>query len=235
VIAHYDWRGGREAMLRFGPADAPVVVIALPPFEEANRLRALAVTVARRLADQGFGAAVPDLPGTGESLIDIAAARLGDWQQAFAAASASAGETRLIASLRAGALFDGDENAIGHWRLSPQDGTRLLRELIRTRIAGLREDGREATTAMLTEAAKQDGIELSGHWLTPALFGDLEQAAPMPVPRLRTVRLGGDAQPADHLIEAAPLWRRAEPDNNLQLAHILADDIANWVKTCRGG
>jgi hypothetical protein len=48
------------------------------------------------------------------------------------------------------------------------------------------------------------------------------------------VRLGGDAQPADHLIEAAPLWRRAEPDNNPHLAQTLADDIANWMKTCRG-
>jgi len=221
--------------MRFGPAEAPVVMIALPPFEEANRLRALAVTVARRLGEQGLGAAIPDLPGTGESMIDIAATRPADWQQAFAAASASIGENRLIASLRAGALFDGDDGAIGHWRLTPQDGAKLLRELIRTRIAGLREDGREASTATLTEAAMRDGIELSGHWLTPALFGDLEQAVPPPVHPLRTVRLGGDIQPADHLIEAAPLWRRAEPSNDLHLAQILADDIADWVKTCRAG
>jgi hypothetical protein len=235
VITHFDWRGGREAMLRFGPADTPVVVIALPPFEEANRLRALAVTVARMLAEQGLGAALPDLPGTGESLTDVAATRLIDWREAFAAAGAAAGKVRLIASLRAGALFDGDEGAIGHWRLTPQDGARLLREMVRTRLAGLREDGRDATTAMLTEAAKRDGIELSGHWLTPALFGDLEEAAPPPVHPLRTVRLGGDVQPADHQIEAAPLWRRAEPDNDLHLAQVLADDIAEWVKTCRAG
>lgn len=221
--------------MRFGPADAPVVVIALPPFEEANRLRALAATVARRLAEQGLGAAIPDLPGTGESQINVAATRLIDWQEAFAAAGAAAGDIRLVASMRAGALFDGGAGAIGHWRLTPQDGPRLLRELIRTRIAGLREDGRDATTAALTEAAKCDGIELSGHWLTPALFGDMEEAVPLPAHPLRTVRLGGDVQPADHHIEAAPLWRRAEPDNDLHLAQVLADDIAGWVKTCRAG
>jgi hypothetical protein len=222
-------------MLRFGPADTPVVVIALPPFEEANRLRTLAVTVARMLAEQGIGVALPDLPGTGESLTNVAATRLIDWQEAFAAAGAAAGKVRLIASLRAGALFDGNEGAIGHWRLTPQDGARLLRELIRARLAGLRDDRRDATTAMLTDAARCDGIELSGHWLTPALFGDLEEAAPPPVHPLRTVRLGGDAQPADHQIEAAPLWRRAEPDNDVHLAQVLADDIAAWVKTCHGG
>jgi hypothetical protein len=233
VISHYDWRGGREALLRFGPAGAPVVVIALPPFEEANRLRALAVTVARRLADHGVAAVLPDLPGTGESLVDIAATRLPDWREAFAAASAATGAVRVCASFRAGALFDCDDGAIGHWRLSPQDGPRLVRELIRTRIAGLREDGRDASTATLTETARADGIELSGHWLTPALFGDLEHAAPPPPHRLRTVRLDGDAQPADHRLPAAPLWRRAEPDNNPELAQQLAEDICHWMTMCR--
>lgn len=234
MIAQYDWRGGREAMLRFGPPDAPVVVIALPPFEEANRLRALAVTIARMLADHDLASIIPDLPGTGESLTDIAATRVSDWRDAFAACAA-AQPVRLIASLRAAALFDADEGALGHWRLSPQDGPRLLREMIRARLAGLREDGREASTATLTEQAKADGIELSGHWLTPAMFGDLEVAAPRPVHPLRIVRLGGDVQPADRLIDAAPLWRRAEPDNDLELAHILAADIADWIRTCRGG
>lgn len=221
--------------MRFGPAGAPVVVIALPPFEEANRLRALAVTMARRLAEAGLGAAIPDLPGTGESLTDIASTRLADWRAAFAAACASVNQARLIASLRAAALFDGDKGVIGHWRLSPQDGPRLLREMIRTRLAGLRDDGGEASTASLTDMAKSDGIELAGHWLTPALFGDLEEAAPLPAHPLRVVRLGGDAQPADRLITAPPLWRRAEPDNDLQLAQLLADDIADWMTTCRAG
>lgn len=235
MIAHYDWRGGREAMLRFGPADAPVVVIALPPFEEANRLRTLAVTMARMLADQGVAVTIPDLPGTGESLTEIAATRLADWRGAFAAASAASGAVRLVASLRAGALFDGDNGAIGHWRLSPQDGPRVLREMIRSRIAGLREQGGEATTTTLTAEAKRDGIELSGHWLTPALFVDLEDAAPAAVKRLRTVRLGTDTQPADHLIEAQPLWRRAEPGNDIHLAEMLAGDIAHWISMCRAG
>ena len=32
----YEWAGGREAMLRFGPDAGPLVVAVLPLFEEAN-------------------------------------------------------------------------------------------------------------------------------------------------------------------------------------------------------
>jgi thioredoxin reductase len=39
MIDRYDWAGGSEAMLRFGPATGPIVVLALPLFEEANRTR----------------------------------------------------------------------------------------------------------------------------------------------------------------------------------------------------
>ncbi len=42
-IDHYDWSGGREALLRFGPDTGPVVILALPLFEEANRTRTFAV------------------------------------------------------------------------------------------------------------------------------------------------------------------------------------------------
>lgn len=40
-------------MLRFGPAAGPVVVVALPLFEEANRTRAFAVAILRALAERG--------------------------------------------------------------------------------------------------------------------------------------------------------------------------------------
>ncbi len=71
MIDHYDWPGGREAMLRFGPTNGPVMIVAPPLFEEANRTRAFVVTILRALAERGIASALPDLPGTGESLLDI--------------------------------------------------------------------------------------------------------------------------------------------------------------------
>ena len=54
----YDWAGGRETMLRFGPDAGPLVVAVLPLFEEANRTRAFLVAMLRALAGRlGWSAA----------------------------------------------------------------------------------------------------------------------------------------------------------------------------------
>jgi hypothetical protein len=44
----YDWTGGREAMLRFGPDTGPIVIAALPLFEEVNRTRQFTCTSCAR-------------------------------------------------------------------------------------------------------------------------------------------------------------------------------------------
>ena len=69
MIDYYDWPGGREAMVRFGPAQGPVVLVALPFWEEANRTRSVAVAMLRRLADHGIGGALPHWAGTGGRLL----------------------------------------------------------------------------------------------------------------------------------------------------------------------
>ena len=40
----------------------------------------------------------------------------------------------------------------------------------------------------------------------------------------------GASAPADIKVEGAPLWRRAEPDNDPMLAALLAGDIVDWVR-----
>ena len=79
MIDHYDWPGGREAMLRFGPATGPVVIAVMPLFEEANRTRAFMVAMLRALADRGIAGILPDLPGTGESRTEAKDITLSDW------------------------------------------------------------------------------------------------------------------------------------------------------------
>ena len=76
-------------MLRFGPDTGPVVVVALPLFEEANRTRAFAVTILRALAERGIAGALPDLPGQGESLLPTHETDLAKLRTGFAAAVAS--------------------------------------------------------------------------------------------------------------------------------------------------
>jgi alpha-beta hydrolase superfamily lysophospholipase len=70
-------------MLRFGPATGPVVVVALPLFEEANRTRAFAVTICRALAKRGVASVLPDLPGQGESETPLESLSILDLQTAY--------------------------------------------------------------------------------------------------------------------------------------------------------
>jgi hypothetical protein len=212
VIDRYDWAGGNEAMLRFGPDQGPVAVAALPLFEEANRTRAFVVTILRRLADLGIAGALPDLPGTGESLVPTSAMKLADLRAAFAAATRAAGSRVFSLAIRSGTLIDTNVALAGRWHFAPQSGPELRRELGRIRSTGA-------------------GGDFGGNILSDALLDELEGAAPAPG---RVVRLATDAKDAALHVPGAPLWRRAEPDNDAGLAERLAQDIAAWVRTCAG-
>lgn len=228
MIDHYDWPGGREAMLRFGPAEGPVVVVAMPLFEEANRTRAFVVTMLRALANRGLASALPDLPGTGESLVSTAEARLAAMRQAFAAAARSLPfATTYGVALRSGALIDVEAQLDGRWHLAPTLGESVLRELVRTAIAA----DPQRTDIDQIDFDSPVPIEIAGNLISPALLGEIRAACPVSA---RIVRLLSDAGDADLKVEGAPQWRRAEPDNDPVLAALLADDIAAWVHACEG-
>jgi len=215
-------------MLRFGPASGPVVMIAAPLFEEANRTRALLVAICRGLAERGLASALPDLPGTGESLIETRDARLADWREAFAAAADVAGSRVLVLALRGGALIEAEAAAVARCHISPIDGAALVRDLIRTRLAAARESGEAFDPAAI--APPGPPIALAGNTLSRALLAEL--LAALPTRAERTVRLSSDPLPADLKLNSAPLWRRAEPGQDLGFAHRIADDITEWAATC---
>lgn len=217
MIGHYDWPGGREAMLRLGPDEGPVVIVALPLFEEANRTRTFAVAIMRALAERGIASVLPDLPGTNESLVATEDATLEVWRAAFATAASAAGARHGVA-IRSGALLDVSADLASRWHFAPQPGAMLERELDRVRQAG-------------GGAGDGDVVEIAGNRLSSTLLGQLG-AASLSDERIRTIRLAQDAQPADRKIEGAPLWRRAEPDNDVALADTLTKDIEEWVRTC---
>lgn len=245
MITHYDWSGGREAVMRFGPAEGPVVVAALPLFEEANRTRAFAVAILRGLAERGIASALPDIPGQGESLVPTEAMTILRMQDAFGAAVAAiAGEAPSFAlGIRSGALLDALALVSGRWHFAPQDGATLLRELTRVKQA---EVGRETKLneywfldSTLPDDAPDPPVAIAGNLVAPDLLTELAAKSPWDsnytgeIP-LRTVRLDSDPRDADLKLAGAPLWRRAEPDNDHGLADALAADIAIWVHTCAG-
>lgn len=210
--ARYAWAGGEEFLHLQPGASNDSVIVALPPFEEANRTRALAATIARSLNARGLNVAIPDLPGQGESVVATRDARLADWRTAFAAAAAALPGRVHGVAIRAGALLDGEAMLASRWMLSPQGGAALARELARLQKLG-------------------DGL-VAGNAVAAELVAALAAAEPALAGPLRTVRLAGEPQPADQHFSAAPLWRRAEPDNDSALAQALADDIFDWIATC---
>lgn len=209
------------------------MLAALPPFEEANRLRTFFVTLLRALGDHGIGAALPDMPGQGESIWPTERAALDDWRSAFAAAEerlTRAGARVHVAAIRGGALFDGRANCQSRWHFAPLTGAALVRDMVRAKQAAARESGEDFDPRAITG----DGppVELAGHRISRAMLAELQGAAPFAGPGLRTLRLDTDTAPADRKILARPLWRRADPQNNPALARELAADLAQWVKQC---
>jgi alpha-beta hydrolase superfamily lysophospholipase len=235
LIDSYAWAGGREAMLRFGPANGPVVIAALPLFEEANRTRAFVVTILRQLAQRGFAGALPDLPGMGESLIETEQAALSHWIEAFREAAGALRptyETVHVISFRGGALIDRDAIADTRWNLSPLAGAAVVRDLGRVALAAAKEAGIHFDPATLT--APGSAIEIAGNRLTRKLLAEIERAEPASSAPIRTVRLHTDPLTADRHVPGTPLWRRSDPDNDSSLAALLADDIAGWIASCGG-
>jgi hypothetical protein len=231
----YAWQGGSETLLRFGPKSGPLVLAAMPPFEEANRTRAFMVTVLRALSARGISTALPDLPGSGDSLVPTEQAALGDWRSAFRDAAralrADHGPVYSFA-IRGGALLDMQADVAGRYHFAPVPGAKLVREMLRTRLAATKEAGEHFDAAAIDPPGPP--IELAGNRLSRVLLAELAAAAPVAAGTIRTVRLEADAQPADLKLAGAPLWRRAEPGNDLALAMMLADDIAAWVVACGG-
>lgn len=228
MIDSYDWARGREAMLRFGPANGPRVVFAAALFEEANRTRAFLVTLLRALADHGVTSFLPDLPGTGESLTQLEEINSSCWVNAFS--SVASGPPCHVAGMRGGCLVAGNAPAVSRWYFAPSTGDAVVRELVRARQLAEIEDPR----GFDPDDIERDGppIELAGNLVARSLLRALRDSEADRMAPCRVVRLETDPREADLKVAGSPLWRRSEPDNEPALAEQLAADLATWVRQC---
>lgn len=221
-------------MLRFGPEGGPVVMLALPLFEEANRCRAFGVSILRALSALGVGGVLPDVPGHGDSLTALATTTLLRQREAIEKIVddlGAAGRASYAVGIRSGALLDTLALVSGRWHLAPQEGGDLVRELLRLAKAG-GAVRRDADLNALMGAGEPTAI--GGNLISGEMIADLQCAEVYHQPGVprRTVRLETDAAAADRHVPGPPLWRRAEPDNDLALARTLATDIADWIADC---
>lgn len=229
----YDWRGGRERIATIG-TDGPAILFLAPFFEEANRTRHFLIETMRGLARRGFRCFLPDMPGTLESLVQLDTLGWDDWTGAAAAAAEMVGATHIV-SLRGGALLDRGLDAQSRWRLTPADGSALLRDLVRIRLAADREDGSASSAADVEAKALAEPFDVAGYRIAPTFVAALKGTTLSDAAPLRTVRLSTDAQAADAKLIGQPLWRRSEPEHDPALSDSLVADISDWIASCANG
>lgn len=184
-------------------------------FDEANRLRRLAVGVMQRLDGAGVDSLLPDLPGCNESLQALDRLDPEDWRTAMEAAARHFRATHVL-TLRGGALVAPVH--LPGWMLAPAPGTSLLRTMLRARIVMAREGGREESQESLTALGEAQGLELAGYRLSAEFlrqFRALTVPAACPLTPIDQDLLGGGA-----------LWLRAEPDDDPAQADALAAVVA---------
>lgn len=200
---------GSPSWLTFGANHRLQILVIEPLFEESNRCRKLIADFMRALDARATGSALVSLPGQGESEELLAEVRLADWQAAIANTPGDG-----IAAFRGGALLDCAGPSRPVWRFAPESGARVIRDL---RRAGL---------------ASENPLAFAGHPLSEPLATALEATVPETPAMLRTLRLESDPLEADRYLAGSPLWRRAEPGSDTELANALAADCADWIRRC---
>jgi len=189
-------------------------------FDEAPRLRRFTVEVMRRLAGAGIASALPDLPGTNESLAPLAAQTLGDWRLAMLGAARHFGATHVL-SVCGGALIA--PATLPGWRYAPVSGGTLLRTMLRARLLAAREAGRDETSEALLARGKADGLVLAGLAIGASCIAELTDAI-VPDAAQRDItheQLG---------VTSGGLWLRAEPGEDAAQADALAAIVAVGLK-----
>ncbi len=221
------WRGATERVLEVG--DGPGLLVLPALFAEANRTRAFTIETLRRLAGT-YRCVLPDLPGTLESTCSLPEVDWSEWC-AFAAHAADDLDTDAVLAIRGGALLSAGERPRLHF--APTPGTRLLRDLLRARMASDREAGTAGTMAKL-ERRVANGVEsLAGFSMAPQLSQPL--AAAEPVTWAWTIGLADDPGSSDVTIAGTRLWRRAEPGRDDAMAAGLATAVIDWRQACDAG
>ena len=218
----YDFDGHAEQLLTIGAGNRRVLIVP-PLFDEMNRMRRTLVLAMHALAERGTASALMDLPGANESLAPIEDQNLDSWRQAVGVAAAAI-DPVCIAAVRGGCLIDDGAEAPHRWRLSPAKGSSLLKTLLRTRIAGERENGRNVTAAGLMALAETGPIELAGNRLSPDMIAQLDGALPADQ-AAREVKPGT----GERCIAGSALWLRAEPGEDAAMAQAIAADIAGLI------
>lgn len=207
-----------EQVLAFDKGRDTRLLVLAPLFDEHNKLRRQVVQIMRQIDTAGIDAFCPDLPGCNESLAPLENQTLAGWQDAALAAAERIGATHVFA-LRGATLFAPID--LPRFLYAPVKGKSLLKSLVRGRIIASKEAGVSENSEELFEKGRREGVELAGWKIGSEMFRELEAGEAQETGETTIVEQAE--------VGGAPLWLRAEPDENPAQASTLSQIVVQGV------
>ena len=203
-----------EMLLGFDRKRDHRLLVLMPLFDEASKMRRQIVETMRILDHSGVDCFCPDLPGCNESLAPLAEQSFSSWRDAAASAVAHVRANHVL-GVRSGCLVAPEE--LPGWAYEPVKPGSVLSRLARAEQISAREANQAVIAKELIAHGCENGVTLAGWSLGADLVNELAA---------NELQMSPDHRPITHEeIGGSPLWLRAEPGFDPVQAKLLAATI----------
>ncbi len=200
-----------EVLLGFDLKREHRLLVLMPLFNEASKMRRQIVETMRILDQSGVDCFCPDLAGCNESLAPHSEQSLSGWRGAAASAAAHVWATHVL-GVRSGSLVaPGD---LPGWAYEPVKPSAVLSRLARAEQIFAREANQAVTAKELIAEGCENGVTLAGWPFGADLINELAASELASSPHHRLI--------TQEEIGGSPLWLRAEPGFDPAQAKALA-------------
>lgn len=208
-----------EMLLGFDRKRDHRLLVLMPLFDEAGKMRRQIVEAMRIIDQSGVDCFCPDLPGCNESLAPHSAQTLSDWRAAAASAAAHVAATHVL-GVRSGCLVAPAE--LPGWAYEPVKPRSVLSRLARAEQISAREANETVTANELIAMGCENGVTLAGWSLGADLVKELAASELASSPHHLPI--------TQEEVGGRPLWLRAEPGFDPAQAKALAAIIVERLE-----
>lgn len=207
-----------EMLLGFDRKRDKRLLVLLPLFDEAGKMRRQVVETMRLLDALGVDAFCPDLPGCNESLAPHGEQSIAEWRIMAEGAARHVSATHVLA-IRSGSLVAPTD--LPGWAYEPVKPRAVLLRLARAEQVAAHETGASVTAEGLIAHGLEDGVTLAGWTLGPKLVRELDSGS-LPVGEMHQ-------DITQQHVGGGPLWLRTEPAFDADQAKALAAVVAEGL------
>ena len=189
-----------EMLLGFDRKREHRLLVLMPLFDEASKMRRQIVETMRILDQSGVDCFCSDLPGCNESLAPHSEQSLSGWRDAAASAAAHVQATHVL-GVRSGCLVAPKD--FPGWAYEPTKSSSVLSRLARAEQISAREANATVTAKELIARGSDNGVTLAGWAFGPDLVNELAASEMASSPNHLPI--------TQEEVGGSPLWLRAEP------------------------